>query len=94
MLDKPLHSLSYVSHPRIPVLSAGGVNFIHLRSHRGGGDKEHPSLLIGYFSNDELLQRDNRRLLVLKEEQNLKTKLEEKKRQKKQVSLIFKCLSG
>lgn len=61
----PLNSLPYVFHPGIPLVSGASVNFVHLRSHRRGGDQEHSSLLVGYFSDNELLQRDYRRLLVL-----------------------------
>lgn len=61
----PLHRLPYVLHPGVPLVSRVGVDLIHLGPHRGSGDQEHPSLLVGHLSDDQLLQWDHRRLLVL-----------------------------
>lgn len=61
----PLHGLPYVLHPGVPLVSGAGVNLVHLRAHRGGGDQEHSSLLVGHLSDDQLLQGNHRRLLVL-----------------------------
>lgn len=68
----PLHGLPYVLHPSVPLVPGAGVNLVHLGPHRGGGDQEHSSLLVGDLSDDQLLQRNHRRLLVLVDERRVK----------------------
>lgn len=68
----PLHRLPYVLHPGVPLVSGAGVNLVHLGPHRGGGDQEHSSLLVGDLSDDQLLQGNHRRLLVLVMEKQIK----------------------
>ena len=59
------------------------MDLIHLGLVGGGADQEHGLLLMGHLPDDELLQRDHRRLVVLRRgrgvEDGRETKLENSK---------------
>lgn len=64
-IHTPLHSLPDQPHPGVPLLFAGRVHLVHLGAGSRRTDQEHPLLLVGHLSHDQLLQGDDRRLLVL-----------------------------
>lgn len=63
-----LHGLLNELHPCVPLLFGAGIHLYHLRLLNAGRDQEQTFLLIGYFPQDEFLQRDDGGALVLRVE--------------------------
>lgn len=57
-VDLPAHGLLDDFHPVVPVIFGSAVQLVHLRR-RGVADEEHPSLLIGYIPDDQVLERQH-----------------------------------
>lgn len=71
----PFHCILNMPHPAVTLLFGVCMNFIHLRSCRWSTNQKHPPFFIGYFSYNELLKRDDWRLLVLGRTVTIHTKI-------------------